>query len=86
MVVGSLTHGVVVDTTWSAVGASLWHLATHPEDRDRLVAEPDLMPTAVEELLHDPSGLAEMRRAGRAYVEREHSPARLRELLAEVLE
>ena len=40
-----------VDTTWSAIGSSLWHLATHPEDRRRLVAQPDLMPTAVEELL-----------------------------------
>jgi cytochrome P450 len=40
-----------IDTTWSAIGASLWHLATHPEDRDRLVAEPELIPTAVEELL-----------------------------------
>ena len=40
-----------VDTTWSAIGSSLWHLATHPDDRRRLVAEPDLMPTAVEELL-----------------------------------
>ena len=48
--------------------------------------DPDELAAAVEELLHDPSGLAEMRRAGRAYVEREHSPARLRELLAEVLE
>jgi cytochrome P450 len=40
-----------VDTTWSAIGSSLWHLAAHPEDRERLVANPDLMPTAVEELL-----------------------------------
>ena len=40
-----------VDTTWSAIGSSLWHLATHPEDRKRLVAEPELMPTAIEELL-----------------------------------
>jgi hypothetical protein len=40
-----------VDTTWSAIGSSLWHLAAHPEDRKRLVAEPDLMPVAVEELL-----------------------------------
>jgi hypothetical protein len=40
-----------VDTTWSAIGSSLWHLATHPEDRERLVADPDLMPTALEELL-----------------------------------
>jgi cytochrome P450 len=40
-----------VDTTWSAIGSSLWHLATHPEDRRRLVREPTLMPTALEELL-----------------------------------
>lgn len=40
-----------IDTTWSAIGSSLWHLATHPDDRRRLVTEPDLMPTAVEELL-----------------------------------
>lgn len=39
------------DTTWSAIGASLWHLATHPADRRRLVAEPDLIPVAVEEFL-----------------------------------
>jgi cytochrome P450 len=40
-----------IDTTWSAIGASLWHLADHPDDRDRLVAEPDLLPIAMEELL-----------------------------------
>jgi len=40
-----------VDTTWSAIGSSLWHLAAHPEDRDRLIAEPDAMPLAIEELL-----------------------------------
>lgn len=40
-----------IDTTWSAIGASLWHLASHPEDRERLVREPELVPTAVEELL-----------------------------------
>ena len=40
-----------IDTTWSAIGAALWHLATHPEDRKRLVAEPELLPTAVEEFL-----------------------------------
>jgi cytochrome P450 len=40
-----------VDTTWSASGSSLWHLAMHPEDQKRLVAEPALMPTATEELL-----------------------------------
>jgi len=40
-----------VDTTWSAIGSSLWHLAAHPEDRKRLTAEPELMPFAIEELL-----------------------------------
>lgn len=40
-----------IDTTWSAIGASLWHLAQHPADRRRLVAEPELLPRAVEELL-----------------------------------
>jgi cytochrome P450 len=40
-----------VDTTWSAIGSSLWHLATHPGDRIRLARDPDLMPRAVEEFL-----------------------------------
>jgi cytochrome P450 len=40
-----------IDTTWSAIGASLWHLAKTPADRVRLVAEPALLPTAIEELL-----------------------------------
>jgi cytochrome P450 len=40
-----------IDTTWSAIGASLWHLAQNPADRQRLAAEPELMGTAVEEFL-----------------------------------
>ncbi|MBI2704267.1 MAG: cytochrome P450 [Actinobacteria bacterium] len=40
-----------IDTTWSSIGAALWHLAQHPDDRDRLIKEPDLMPIALEELL-----------------------------------
>lgn len=40
-----------IDTTWSAIGASIWHLATHPADRQRLAREPKLIPSAVEELL-----------------------------------
>ena len=40
-----------IDTTWSGIGASLWHLATHPADRRRLAADPSLMPTAIEEFL-----------------------------------
>jgi len=40
-----------IDTTWSAIGASIWHLAKTPVDRERLLAEPGLLPTAMEELL-----------------------------------
>src|ERR1700720_1119454 len=52
-VLGSLRLLLIagIDTTWSAIGSSLWHLARTPADRARLVAEPELMPTAVEELL-----------------------------------
>ena len=40
-----------IDTTWSAIGSCLWHLAGHPQDRRRLVAEPSIMSSAVEEFL-----------------------------------
>ncbi len=40
-----------VDTTWSAIGSSLWHLATHPDDRRRMAEDPEVMSLAVEELL-----------------------------------
>jgi hypothetical protein len=40
-----------VDTTWSAIGSSLWHLATHEDDRARLAKDGDLIPVAVEEFL-----------------------------------
>ena len=40
-----------IDTTWSAIGSSLWHLAQAPADRDQLAAEPGLLPTAMEEFL-----------------------------------
>ncbi len=40
-----------IDTTWSAIGSSLWHLATHPDDQQRLRDEPSLMSSAVEEFL-----------------------------------
>ncbi|MGZ9091171.1 MAG: cytochrome P450 [Rhodoplanes sp.] len=40
-----------VDTTWSAIGSCFWHLAQHPQDRQRLAAEPAMIPTAVEEFL-----------------------------------
>ena len=40
-----------IDTTWSGIGSCIWHLARAPEDRRRLVREPALMPTAIEEFL-----------------------------------
>ena len=40
-----------IDTSWSAIGASLWHLARNPADRDRLAAEPGLLRVAMEEFL-----------------------------------
>ncbi|MGY9055714.1 MAG: cytochrome P450, partial [Alphaproteobacteria bacterium] len=40
-----------IDTTWSSIGAALYHFSTHPEDRKRIAAEPELIPSAVEELL-----------------------------------
>jgi hypothetical protein len=40
-----------IDTTWSSIGSAIWHLAQHPEDRARLIAEPELISSAVEELL-----------------------------------
>jgi len=50
---GTLTLLMIagIDTTWSAIGASLWHLARHPEDRRRLAGDPVLMSTAIEEFL-----------------------------------
>lgn len=49
--VASLVMIAGIDTTWSSIGATLWHLATHPDDVARLVAEPELMDSAVEEFL-----------------------------------
>jgi hypothetical protein len=40
-----------IDTTWSAIGSSLWHLAQHPEDHQRLLDEPEVMTFALEEFL-----------------------------------
>jgi cytochrome P450 len=52
-VVGTILLLIVagIDTTWSAIGSSLWHLASHPSDRQLLRDRPDLLPTAMEELL-----------------------------------
>ena len=40
-----------VDTTWSSIGASLWHMAQHPADRRRWVEDAAVRPFAVEEFL-----------------------------------
>ena len=46
----TLTLGSL-DTLKSQLGWQLWHLATHPADRARIVADPSLIPGAVEEFL-----------------------------------
>ena len=51
-----------IDTTWSSIGSSMWHLANHPDDRRRLLDEPELMPTAIEELLRAYSPVTMARR------------------------
>ena len=40
-----------IDTTWSAIGSSIWHLAQHPDDRQRLADDPEVMTFALEEFL-----------------------------------
>jgi hypothetical protein len=35
-----------IDTTWSAIGATLWHLAQHPDQQQRLRDEPGIWPIA----------------------------------------
>jgi cytochrome P450 len=40
-----------IDTTWSAIGSSIWHLAQSPDDRKRLVEDPEVMTFALEEFL-----------------------------------
>ncbi len=40
-----------LDTVATQITFNFWHLATHPDDRRRLLAEPALWPTAIEEFL-----------------------------------
>ncbi len=40
-----------IDTTWSAIGSSLWHLAQNPDDLKRYRDEPEIRPFAQEEFL-----------------------------------
>src|SRR5260370_8126149 len=50
-VLGSLRLILIagIDTTWSAIGSSLWHLAKTPPDPERLIAEPELLPTPIKD-------------------------------------
>lgn len=50
---GSLIELVLAgaDTTWSTMGSSLWYLASNPHARAELVAKPEMVTSAVEELL-----------------------------------
>jgi hypothetical protein len=49
MIVLLLVAGI--DTTWSAIGSSIWHLAQHPEDLQRLTDDLDSTDFAIEEFL-----------------------------------
>ncbi len=40
-----------LDTVTCQLGWAFWHFATHPEDRQRIVADPGLVPGAIEEIL-----------------------------------
>jgi cytochrome P450 len=40
-----------IDTTWSAIGAAIWHLAANQQNQMRLRDDPELWPSAVEEML-----------------------------------
>ena len=40
-----------LETTANAMSFAFHHLATHPGERDRMIAEPDLAPRAVEEMI-----------------------------------
>jgi cytochrome P450 len=40
-----------IDTTWSAIGAAIWHLALHQENQQRLRDDEMLWPSAIEEIL-----------------------------------
>ena len=51
MGMAALTLIAGVDTTWSGIGSAMLHLATNPQDVQRLIDEPEIMPLAIEELL-----------------------------------
>tara|TARA_B100000700_G_scaffold267854_3_gene308115 strand:+ start:1023 stop:2243 length:1221 start_codon:yes stop_codon:yes gene_type:complete len=54
-----------IDTTWSVISSAIWHFAAHPEDQQRIAADPSLWPTAIEELLRFYSPVTSGRNATR---------------------
>ena len=40
-----------IDTTWSTIGTTMLHFATYAEDRRRLAGSPELLTSAIEEIL-----------------------------------
>jgi cytochrome P450 len=54
-----------LDTVTSELSYATYHLATHPDDRQRIVDDPALVPQAVEELLRAYSIVMTMRRVQR---------------------
>lgn len=51
MSIGTQIFAAGADTTSSAMGSLAHYLATNPDDQQRLRAEPDLLPAAIEEVL-----------------------------------
>src|SRR5262249_44476282 len=54
-----------LDTGASQLSYTMWHLATHDEDRRAIVAEPELIPAAIEELLRYYAFVTPARKAAR---------------------
>jgi cytochrome P450 len=40
-----------MDTTWGMITAAIYYLSQHHEDRDRIAADPSLLPVAIEEFV-----------------------------------
>jgi cytochrome P450 len=57
-----------IDTTWSSIGAAMWHLAQRPDHRRQIIENPDLITSAVEELLRAYSPVTMAREVTKDYV------------------
>jgi cytochrome P450 len=58
-----LLWGAGLDTVTAQLSLAVHHLATHPELRDQLAADPALIPTAIEELMRFDSLVNDCRKA-----------------------